>query len=95
MAVFDFATDYRTKNETIASADSFTISDEVYAEFTEYLKKRGFTYDLQSAKILKDLKKMIEFEGLAPIVKEEMENLEKKLQANLDYSLEHFKKDIK
>ena len=38
---------------------------------------------------------MIEFEGLAPIVKEEMENLEKKLQANLDYSLEHFKKDVK
>ena len=95
MAVFDFATDFRTKNETIASADSFAISDEVYAEFTEYLKKRGFTYDLQSAKILKDLKKMIEFEGLAPIVKEEIENLEKKLQANLDYSLEHFKKDVK
>ena len=38
---------------------------------------------------------MIEFEGLAPIVKEEIENLEKKLQANLDYSLEHFKKDVK
>ena len=25
----------------------------------------------------------------------EIENLEKKLQANLDYSLEHFKKDVK
>jgi carboxyl-terminal processing protease len=95
MAIFDFATDFRIKNETIASAESFTISDEVYAEFTEYLKKRGFTYDLQSAKILKDLKKMIEFEGLASIAKEEIENLEKKLQANLDHSLQHFKKDVK
>ena len=95
MAVFDFATDFKLKNETIASADSFTVSDEVYAEFTAFLKKRGFTYDLQSAKILKDLKKMIEFEGFTSITKEEIENLEKKLHANLDHSLEHFKKDVK
>ena len=27
--------------------------------------------------------------------KEEIENLEKKLQANLDHSLQHFKKDVK
>lgn len=95
MAIFDFATDFRIKNEAIASADSFTISNEVYAEFKEYLKKRGFTYDLQSAKILKDLKKMIEFEGFTAITKEEIENLEKKLHANLDHSLEHFKDDVK
>lgn len=95
MAIFDFATDFRIKNKEIESADSFTISDEVYAEFTSYLKKRGFTYDLQSAKILKDLKKMIEFEGLTSITKEDVENLEKKLQTNLDHSLEHFKKDVK
>ena len=95
MAIFDFATDFRIKNEAIASADSFTISNEVYAEFKEYLKKRGFTYDLQSAKILKDLKKMIEFEGFTAITKEEVENLEKKLHANLDHSLEHFKDDVK
>ena len=95
MAIFDFATDFRIKNDTIEGADKFTISDEVYAEFTEYLKKRGFTYDLQSAKILKDLKKMIEFEGFTTITKEEIENLEKKLHANLDHSLEHFKDDVK
>ena len=95
MAIFDFATDFKLKNETIASADSFTISDEVYAEFTSYLKKRGFTYDLESANILKELKKMIEFEGFTSITKEDIESLEKKLHANLDHSLEHFKKDVK
>ena len=95
MAIFDFATDFRLKNSTIESAETFCISDETYAEFKEYLKKKGFTYDLQSAKILNDLKRMIEFEGFTSITKEEIEGLEKKLHANLDHSLEHFKDDIK
>ena len=38
---------------------------------------------------------MIEFEGLTSITKEEIELLETKLHANLDHSLEHFKKDVK
>lgn len=95
MAIFDFATEFKLKNKEIACADSFTISDEVYSEFCEYLKKRGFTYDLQSAKALKELKKLIEFEGFTAITKEEIEALEKKLHANLDHSLSHFSKDVK
>ena len=95
MAVFDFATEFRLDNDSIASPEEFTISDEVYADFAVFLEEKGFTYDLQSAKMLKELKKMIEFEGFASITKEEIENLEKKLHANLDHSLKHFKKDVK
>ncbi len=95
MAIFDFATEFKLKNKEIAGADNFVISDETYANFCEYLKKRGFTYDLQSAKALKELKKLIEFEGFTAITKEEIEALEKKLHANLDHSLNHFSKDVK
>lgn len=95
MAIFDFATEFKLKNKEIAGADNFVISDETYADFCEYLKKRGFTYDLQSAKALKELKKLIEFEGFTAITKEEIEALEKKLHANLDHSLNHFSKDVK
>ena len=95
MAIFDFATEFKLKNKEIATADSFVVSDAVYTEFCEYLKKRGFTYDLQSAKMLKELKKMIEFEGFTAITKDDMEALEKKLHTNLDHSLTHFCKDVK
>ena len=95
MAVFDFATDFALKNKEIAPADSFTISDDVYKDFSEYLKKKGFNYDLQSIKIINELKKMVEFEGFAEITKSEIESLEKKLQTNLDHSLSHFTKDVK
>lgn len=95
MAIFDFATEFRIKNKSIASPEEFTISDEVYNEFTAYLKSTGFSYDLQSAKILANLKKMIEFEGYTDITKSEIEALEKKLHANLDHSLKHFSKNVK
>lgn len=95
MAIFDFATEFKLKNKEIDIAENFTLSDSAYAEFCEYLKRRGFTYDLQSTKILKELKKMIEFEGFTAITKEDIEVLEKKLHANLDHSLSHFSKDVK
>lgn len=95
MAIFDFATEFKLKNKEIATADSFVVSDAVYTEFCEYLKKRGFTYDLQSAKMLKELKKMIEFEGFTAITKNDIEALQKKLHTNLDHSLTHFCKDVK
>lgn len=95
MAIFDFATEFCLKNEAIKPASTFTISDEVYDEFKKHLKSRNFTYDLQSAKMLKEFKKMIEFEGFATITKEEIESLESKLHANLDHSLAYFKEHVK
>ena len=95
MAIFDFATEFAIKNKHIEAADSFTISDEVYKEFAEHLKSTGFNYDLQSAKMIAELKKMIEFEGLSEMTRTEIESLEKKLQTNLGHSLEHFAKDVK
>ena len=95
MAIFDFATQFRLENDTIAPADKFTISNEVYEEFKKYLVSTGFTYDLISAKVLTDLKEAIELEGLSEIVKEEIASLEAKLQTNLNHSLEHFDKHVR
>ena len=95
MAIFDFATEYTIKNDTIAPAETFDISDEDYDAFKKLLKSRNFNYDLVSVKFLNDLKKAIEFEGFNEIAKEEIASLEKKLQANLDHSLTHFEKEIR
>ena len=95
MAVFDFATEFCLKNDSIAPAATFTISDETYAEFGNFLKERNYSYDLISAKRLADLKKIIELEGFGEIVKDEIESLEKKLCVNLEHSLSHFSNDVK
>lgn len=95
MAVFDFATEFCLKNDTIAPASTFEVSDETYEDFIKFLKTRNFSYDLVSAKRLEDFKKILDLEGYGDIAKEEIASLEKKLRVNLDYSLRHFSSDVK
>lgn len=95
MAIFDFATDYSLRYDTIAPAESFDISDAEYAKFKKHLISTGFNYDMQSSKILSNLKKMIELEGYTEITKDEISSLEKKLQHNLAHDLDFFAKDVK
>ena len=95
MAFFDYATEFRLKNAKIAPPAEFSISDKEYEEFKQYLISTGFSYDLASAKALEELKKLMKEEGLESIVKDEVEALEKKLQANLTHSLAHFDKYVR
>ena len=95
MAIFDYATDYKLKHNTIASAETFNLSDEDYETFKSYLKSTGFSYDKESYKALKQLKKMLELEGYTEATKEEVEKMENILQHNLDHDLDFFAKDIK
>lgn len=95
MAVFDYATEYRLRHDSIAPANIYEISDEDYEEFKKQLIASGFSYDMRSNKLLKQLKDMIKFEGYEEITKEEIAALEKKLQHNLEHALTHFAKHVK
>ena len=93
--VFDFATEYRLHHSQIAPAEEFTISDEDYAAFKKQLKVSGFTYDMRSEKLLKQLKETINLEGYSEQTSSAIKQLEDALQHNLDKDLDFFAKDIK
>ncbi len=93
--LFDYATDYCLKNPVIATPETFTLSDEDYADFKEQVKKSDFTYDKESEKALKALKEIAGIEGYIEDASPEFEALERKLTHNLERDLDHFSKDIK
>jgi carboxyl-terminal processing protease len=93
--LFDFATEFCQRHPQIASAQAFSISDEEYARFKEYMKQSKFTYDQESEKSLKALRDLAEMEGYLDGAQEEFKALEKKLTPQLDQDLEHFAKEIK
>lgn len=95
MTIFDYATEYTLRNDTIAPAATFEISDADYELFKKKLIASGFSYDMRSSKMLKQLKEMIKFEGYEEITKDDITSLEGKLQQNLGHSLEHFASHIK
>lgn len=95
MTIFDYATEYTLRYDTIAPAATFEISDADYELFKKKLIASGFSYDMRSSKMLKQLKDMIKFEGYEEITKDDIASLEGKLQQNLGHSLEHFASHIK
>lgn len=86
---------YCAKHPKIAQPEDFSISDDEYADFCEFMKKHKFTYDRQSLRVLETLKTFARFEGYDTEARAEIEALEKKLKHNEDYDFKRWKPEIK
>ena len=93
--LLDYETDYMAEHPTIAPAAEFELSDEDYDEFKRRVIACGFTYDPESERALKQLKKIVEFEGYYDDAKAEFDSLRAKLSHNVGRDLERSKDDIK
>lgn len=93
--VFDYATEFQFKYDSIDSADVFDITDDSYNDFKEFLKDKEFDYTLESEKMLKKLEKAIEKDKYTDRLSDELEVLRTKLAHDKDKDLELFKDEIK
>ena len=93
--LYNYELDYYLAHPTIANPRDFKLTDADYEEFKQRVIASGFTYDPESEKILKNLKRMAEFEGYYEDAKDEFDNLEKKLKHNLGKDLDKHKAVIK
>ena len=93
--LMDYVVDYVASHKTIAPARDFEISDEDYEDFKKKAIESGFQYDRESIKLLKQLKKVAEFEGYYNRAKAEFDALEKKLAHDLSVELDHHKQEVK
>lgn len=86
--LLDYEIDYIASHPTIAPAADFEISDDDYEDFKRRVIESGFTYDPESERALKSLKKIVQFEGYYDDAKTEFENLEKKLKHDIARDLD-------
>ena len=93
--VFDYATQYCLKHPKVAPAEELKLTEADYEDFKAYVKQQDFKYDQQTERMLKDLKRMAEFEGYLQGADAEFAALEQKLTHNLDYDLDHAAEQIK
>ena len=92
--IFDFATKFSNENESIAEPEDFVVSDEIYNQFSAYLKEKDFVYDSQSKNELEKLIKFAKREKYFGLAEAEFEALKAKLEPNLDKDLKEFKQEI-
>jgi len=93
--VFNYATKFRIANPTIDVAGKFSLSDEQYADFKNYVLASTFTYSTASEEVLEKMKKIAEEEGFYEDSKLEYEALLAKVIPSKERDLEKFKEEIK
>ena len=93
--LFNFVTSWCTKHDSIATAEDFAVTDEIFEAFKDSVRASGFSYDRQSEQMLARLKEWAEFEGYMEGAKEEFAALETKLRHDLDKEFDNSADDIK
>ncbi len=93
--VFDFATEYRLKNEKItADAKSFRLQDADYQNFVAFLAKKDFKYETETEKLLKELEAKAKTDKLDAVLQTELTALRTKIAAEKRNDLTKYKDDL-
>jgi carboxyl-terminal processing protease len=80
---FDYATIYHRQNPTIATPQDFQITDQDIDDFCHFLDCKGFIYETETGKYLKELLEVASNEDLDSILLAELQSLHKRL--TMDY----------
>ena len=78
--IFDFATRYRIKHPEITSAKSFSITPELFNEFSEFIATKEYSYKTESEELLAEWQKVAEREKYFDAAKSEFEQLKLKIE---------------
>ncbi|MAX68687.1 MAG: peptidase S41 [Flavobacteriales bacterium] len=93
--VFDFATQFRYKNEKIESIKNFEITDEIFNNFVEFLSDKEYQYTTATEDALDIFKEITDEEGTSDLILEEFNILTEKIKLNKKNDLENNKEEIK
>ncbi len=93
--IFDYATVFASRYDTIASIEEFEITDRIYNDFRAFVASRDFTYNTRSEESLKKLIETARLEKYYDIADEEFSALEEKLAHDNDKDLNNFSEEIK
>ena len=92
---FDYATEFRLKNENILSAKDFKITDEKFLDFKNFLSDKEYEYETDTEKAYKKLKKVAEEENYFESMKNNFDLLVTKIDDAKSDDLEKNKDFVK
>ncbi len=92
---FDYATEFRLKNENILSAKDFKITDEMFLDFKNFLSDKEYEYETDTEKAYKKLKKVAKDENYFESMKNDFDLLVNKIDDVKSDDLEKNKDFIK
>jgi carboxyl-terminal processing protease len=92
--IFNYSTEFASKNASIPKSEDFKLSDSQYEEFKSFALKDDFSYTTASEEALKKMKETAEKEGYFNEVKSEYEAMMLKVTPSKARDLDKFKNEI-
>jgi carboxyl-terminal processing protease len=92
--IFDFATEYQNKHESIASPKEFKLSEADYSSFKKYVMESEVEYSTASEEMLKKMMETAKEEGYDSSIQGEYDALMKKVKASKEKDLDLFKDQL-
>ncbi|HOY40363.1 MAG TPA: S41 family peptidase, partial [Chitinophagales bacterium] len=93
--IFQFANQYKHDHTTLRDGNNFTLMDEEFNLFSDYLKGKEYEYTTQSEVRLEDLKKSIKDDSYSDDVKKVIKDLETQIKHDKSKDLLKNKAEIK
>jgi len=92
--IFEFATNFRAKKETISPARNFIVDDILFEEFAKYTTTKDFKYETESEEILTELKKTAEKENYFSAIESEYNKLKESMMHDKSADVEKSKAQL-
>jgi carboxyl-terminal processing protease len=93
--IFDYATEYRMKHETIPATKDFHLTDEEYNDFVQWLSAKDYDYTTKSEQAMKDLKETAQKEEYWDGIKDDFNHLQSEMLHDKQKDLIKFKDEIR
>jgi carboxyl-terminal processing protease len=92
--IFDFATNYRQKQATIATAADFKLTSKDFDAFLSFLKTKNYNYQTETDKLLEEFEKKAKEEKLWDDNKTQIEKIKKTIDAEKTALLQKYRKEL-
>jgi len=93
--IFDFATQFKYKNEEIVAVEEFEITDEIFNDFISFLEDKEYEYTTATEEALDIFKEITDEEGTTELIENEFKLLLEKIKSNKKNDLQNSKQELK
>ncbi|MDQ3536186.1 MAG: S41 family peptidase [Bacteroidota bacterium] len=93
--IFDYATEFRHRNQQIKSPKDFKITEEEYNNFVSWLSDKDYDYVTKVEKTIEDLIENAKDEQYYEDINKQILSLKTRVQHNKEHDLQKFKEEIK
>ena len=94
LLIFDYATDFYRKHKEIAPAESFEITDEIYADFCRYLKDKKLSYNTVTERVIKELRDVAKQEKYDSAIEQQLKEMEARLATEKESDLQKHREEV-